>query len=102
MTSTSVGTRTPEPAQSFHATPCGNSDGSCLSNPPGILAEGSVEAWRVKKFAGQQTFKAPAAEDFAKGMPSHQAPTPPGSNLLAKAGAAVIKAVKALVGGNKS
>lgn len=105
MTSTSFGARTPGPQQSFQASPCESREGSRLSDPPSLLAEGSGEALRVKKFAGQHTFKAPAAADFAKGMLPHQAPTAPDPNPLAKVGVAMesmIKAVKAFIGGYKS
>jgi len=73
MSSTSFGSRNPAP-QPVCRAPTGSE-----SLPPG---EGA-EALRVKNFAGQHTFQAPASDDFIKGLLPHgQLPTTEAASVL--------------------
>ena len=106
MTSTSFGTQTPGLPQSLLVPPCensmqGQSIGVQSQDAPG--KEGA-EVQQFKNFSGQYTFKAPAADDFAKGMLPYRPPVAPGATMEAGAGVTtgLISAIKALLGGGRS
>lgn len=79
MTSTSLGTQTPGLPQSLLAPTRDNDEqgrhfGVQAQHMP---VEEEAEALRETFFPGQYTFKAPAADDFAKGLLPHRAPHTP-------------------------
>ena len=106
MTSTSFGTQTPGLPQSLLAPPCENTTQRQLFDAQNQAVPGGegAEAQRVRNFSGQYTFKAPAADDFAKGMLAHRATATPGSDVSTTAGTTVglINAIKAMLGVSKS
>jgi len=102
MTSTSFGTQTPGLPQSLLAPPCDNHT-QCRhfgAQGQGMPGEEGTEVQRVKSFSGQYTFKAPAADDFAKGMLAYRTPPVPGAPMEAAAEppTGLINAIKALLG----
>lgn len=66
MTSTSFGLRNPQLRSSFP----GGMDEAPTQQAQGC--EEGVEAQRVKNFSGREEFRAPQADDFAKGMLLHK------------------------------
>ena len=106
MTSTSFGTQTPGLPQSLLAPPC-ETRAQCPrfdAQHQGVAREGGAEVQRAKGFSAQYTFKAPAADDFAKGMLAHRATATPGSDVSTTAGTTVglINVIKAMLGVSKS
>lgn len=106
MTSTSFGSQSPGLPQSFLAAPCENNAqcrGFGVQNQ-GVPVEEGAEAQRVKSFSGQYTFKAPAADDFAKGMLPYRATATPGANVQDTGGTTtgLISAIRALLGVSRS
>ncbi len=97
MTSTSFGTQTPGLPQSLLVPPIGVQS----QDAPG---KDGAEVQQFKNFSGQYTFKAPAADDFAKGMLPYRPPVAPGATMEAGAGVTtgLISAIKALLGGARS
>ena len=102
MTSTSLGTQTPGLPQSLLAPTRDNGEqgrrfGAQAQHKP--VAEGA-EALRETFFPGQYTFKAPAADDFAKGLLPHRAPHTSGAPMPETAGTTtgLISALKVLLG----
>lgn len=106
MTSTSFGTQTPSLPQSLLAPPCENTTQRQLFDAQNQAMPGGegAEAQRVRNFSGQYTFKAPAADDFAKGMQSYRATAVPTTTMQTPAGttSGLINAIKALLGGSRS
>ena len=102
MTSTSFGTQTPGLPQSLLAPPCENTPQRQLFDAQNQAVPGGegAEAQRVRNFSGQYTFKAPAADDFAKGMLAYRTPSVPGAPMEAAAEppTGLINAIKALLG----
>lgn len=102
MTSTSFGTQTPGLPQSLLAPPCENTTQRQLFDAQNQAVPGGegAEAQRVRNFSGQYTFKAPAADDFAKGMLAYRTPSVPGAPMEAAAEppTGLINAIKALLG----
>lgn len=102
MTSISLGTQTSSPPQSLLAPPCENSaQGRHFGvQNQDVPIEDGAEVQRVKSFSGQYTFKAPAADDFAKGMLSHRATATPGATVQVTAGTTTgfVNALKTFLG----
>lgn len=106
MTSTSFGTQTPGLPQSLLAPSCENSI-RCQhfgAQSQGVPGEDGAEVQRVKHFSGQYTFKAPAADDFAKGMLPSRVLATPVATVEAAVGttAGLIKAIKTFLGVSRS
>ena len=102
MTSTSLGTQTPGLPQSLLAPTRDNGEqgrrfGVQAQHMP---VEEEAEALQKKFFPGQYTFKAPAADDFAKGLLPHRAPHTSGAPMPETAGTTtgLISALKVLLG----
>ncbi|AIG01873.1 hypothetical protein [Pseudomonas fluorescens] len=102
MTSTSFGTQTPGLPQSLLAPTCDNGE-QCRrldAQAQHMFVEEGGEVQRAKFFPGQYTFKAPAADDFAKGLLPHRATLTPGATVQETTGmtTGLVHALKALLG----
>ena len=102
MTSTSLGTQTPGLPQSLLAPTRDNGEqgrrfGAQAQHKP---VEEGAEALRETFFPRQYTFKAPAADDFAKGLLPHRTTHTPGGPVPETAGmtTGLVTALKVLLG----
>ena len=102
MTSTSLGTQTPGLPQSLLAPTRDNGEqgrrfGAQAQHKP---VEEGAEALRETFFPRQYTFKAPAADDFAKGLLPHRTTHNPGGPVPETAGmtTGLVTALKVLLG----
>ncbi|MBN0977255.1 hypothetical protein JTY93_16885 [Pseudomonas hygromyciniae] len=102
MTSTSLGTQTPGLPQSLLAATCDNGEQGRRFGVQAqhVLGEEAPEALGAKFFPGQYTFKAPAADDFAKGLLPHRTTHTPGGPVPETAGmtTGLVTALKVLLG----
>ncbi len=106
MTSTSFGSQSSGLPQSLLAAPCENNAqcrGFGVQNQD-VPVEAGGEVPRMKGFTGQYTFKAPAADDFAKGMLPYRATAAPSALVQDNRGttAGLLNAIKALLGVSRS
>ncbi|MGL5997477.1 MAG: hypothetical protein ACRC1I_13345 [Pseudomonas proteolytica] len=102
MTSTSFGTQTSGLPQSLLAPTCDNGEQGPRFDVQAqhLPVEEGAETLQAKFFPGQYTFKAPAADDFAKGLLPHRSTHTPGAPMpeTARTTSGLVSALKVLLG----